>query len=89
MGQSLAERLTSQFYAWESRGRGWQVWGEPVLLEPPFRPFARFVHFGEVSDDARSPSLLERLGSLLRRPEGSRACRPPGCSHTERKWTTG
>ena len=38
-GQSLpltqAERLTAQFYKWERRGRGWQVWEYPVELEPP------------------------------------------------------
>ncbi len=36
---SVAEVLTKQFYDWELRGRGWQVWESPVEPEPPFRPF--------------------------------------------------
>jgi hypothetical protein len=31
--------LTEQFYQWERRGRGWQVWPEPFDLEPAFRAF--------------------------------------------------
>ncbi len=61
--RSRQELLTEQFFAWEKRGRGWQVWGEPVLLEPPFKPF--FFHYvmpEGISDDARHPSLI---GSLI------------------------
>ncbi|NBV25446.1 MAG: hypothetical protein EBS05_26480, partial [Proteobacteria bacterium] len=36
---SVSEVLTRQFYDWELRGRGWQVWESPVEPEPPFRPF--------------------------------------------------
>jgi len=53
------ERLTAQFYDWERRGRGWQLWGYPVELEPPFRPF--FYHYvepGRAVDDSRKPSAL-------------------------------
>jgi hypothetical protein len=53
------ERLTTQFYDWERRGRGWQLWGYPVELEPPFRPF--FYHYvepGPAVDDSRKPSAL-------------------------------
>ena len=35
-GFERALALTRDFYAWEQRGRGWQVWPEPVELEPPF-----------------------------------------------------
>ena len=35
----LAEQLTLQFYSWELKGRGWQVFDEAVDLEPPFEPF--------------------------------------------------
>jgi len=35
----LDTELTRQFYAWEERGRGWQVFPAPVCPEPPFRPF--------------------------------------------------
>jgi hypothetical protein len=53
------ERLTAQFYEWERRGRGWQLWGYPVELELPFRPF--FYHYvepGPAVDDSRKPSVL-------------------------------
>ena len=33
-----AVALTEGFYAWEVRGRGWDVYDFPVALEPPFRP---------------------------------------------------
>lgn len=33
------DAITRNFYAWEIRGRGWQVYDYLVSLEPPFRPF--------------------------------------------------
>jgi hypothetical protein len=62
------EALTQQFYDWERRGRGWQVWDFPVALEPPFRPF--LGHFisgrpGPVHDDGRRPTFLSNLVSGL------------------------
>ncbi len=33
------DEITRNFYAWEIRGRGWQVYDYLVSLEPPFRPF--------------------------------------------------
>src|ERR1700693_6592962 len=60
---SASEALTRQFYEWEMRGRGWQVWSRPVGLEPPFRPF--FGHFVPgspgVVDDGRRPTGLSRF----------------------------
>src|SRR5208283_1729994 len=56
------ERLTAQFYEWERRGRGWQIWDYPVELEPPFRPF--YFHYAEPGpavDDARRPTVLSSL----------------------------
>src|SRR5437870_10377219 len=61
------EALTDEFYRWELRGRGWQVWDVPVLPEPPFRPF-----YGHTLpaipqrplDDARKPTFF---GSLVER----------------------
>ncbi len=64
-----AERLTAQFYEWERRGRGWQVWGYPVELEPPFRSF--FYHYvgpGPAIDDSRKPTVLSSfVDSILGR----------------------
>jgi len=62
------ERLTRQFYAWEQRGRGWQVWPYPVSLEPPFRPF--FFHYCPPAqpavDDGRKPTFLSSLVDRLK-----------------------
>ena len=65
------ERLTAQFYAWERRGRGWQVWDYPVELEPPFRPF--YFHSlppPPAIDDSRKPTALSLFvdGLLGRKP---------------------
>ncbi|MCG3165627.1 MAG: hypothetical protein POELPBGB_01395 [Bacteroidia bacterium] len=38
-GYSLEEFYTAQFYTWEQRGRGWNVFQDPVELEPEFIPF--------------------------------------------------
>lgn len=61
--KTQAELLTEQFYRWELRGRGWQVWPYAVELEPPFVPF--FGHWAPTvqspRDDARKPSFLDRL----------------------------
>ncbi|HZR84230.1 MAG TPA: type IV secretion system DNA-binding domain-containing protein [Candidatus Binatia bacterium] len=63
---TIEEQLTEQFYRWELRGRGWQIWDGAVELEPPFRPFVG--HFVRAPtrriDDARKPTLL---GSLIER----------------------
>lgn len=57
-----AARLTSAFYAWEQRGRGWQVWPYAVDIEPPFRPF-RFTASAPQSavDDGRKPSIFSAI----------------------------
>lgn len=60
--QTPEEFLTEQFYAWERRGRGWQVWDYPVELEPPFRPFLfHYAPPGPALDDARKPTFLSSL----------------------------
>ena len=60
--RTVAERLTVDFYAWEKRGRGWDLWPYPVQLEPPFRPFlGHFGSFQPVPDDARKPTFLSGI----------------------------
>lgn len=49
------EDFSAQFYRWEARGRGWQVWPEPVELEPPFR-WLQYTLTQEV-DDGQRPSF--------------------------------
>ena len=63
---SVHEQLSEQFYKWESRGRGWQVFDEPVSPEPPFQPFRGYRLFdASVVDDGRRPTFLS---SLFRKP---------------------
>ncbi len=61
---SPAERVTASFYAWEVRGRGWQLADYPVSLEPPFRRCQLLPEFsgsGEVIDDGKRPTLFSAL----------------------------
>ena len=54
--------LTRQFYRWEERGRGWQVFPHPVVPEPPFRPFDGYALPSlATSDDGREPTLFSSL----------------------------
>jgi hypothetical protein len=54
-----AFKLTADFYAWERRGRGWDLWPYAVDLEPPFRPYYRESNSGpSPRDDARKPTFL-------------------------------
>jgi uncharacterized protein DUF87 len=71
---TLEERLTMQFYDWERRGRGWQMWPCPVELEPPFRPF--LFHYAvqtPVVDDARKPTMLQVFVDSLTGKSNERA----------------
>ncbi|MBI3365271.1 MAG: type IV secretion system DNA-binding domain-containing protein [Ignavibacteriae bacterium] len=73
----LIDELTTQFYAWERRGRGWQVWPVLVDLEPPYRPFLRsYTAPRKVQDDGRRPTLLSGAieafkGAFTTQPLGS------------------
>ena len=53
------ERRTRAFYEWEIAGRGWQLYENPVALEPPFRAFRRpSPSDGRGVDDSRRPTWL-------------------------------
>lgn len=71
-----AARLTSNFYAWEERGRGWRAWPHPVRVEPPFRPFAfHDPDIRPIADDGRKPSRLAAwLERLTKRPPEDFLC---------------
>lgn len=59
---TVHEQLTEQFYRWEQRGRGWQVYGEPVQPEPPFVPFTgHYLPDPPAVDDGRRPGFLSSL----------------------------
>ena len=64
-----AQQLTSQFYKWEQKGRGWTFFQEAVDLEPHFHPF--FFHFVPPPptgylDDGKQKNVLSRIGDLFR-----------------------
>jgi hypothetical protein len=64
-----AASLTERFYAWELRGRGYDVFNHPVDLEPPLRPFTtRQTAPHPVVDDARRPSLISTIAQRLLPP---------------------
>ncbi len=59
---SVKEQLSGQFFQWEPRGRGWQVFGEPVYPEPPFQAFNGYrLAEVPVMADGREPTLLSSL----------------------------
>src|SRR5690349_9935868 len=74
MNLALSEYLTAQFYAWEKRGRGWEVFDQPVHLEPIFIPFFKhsLPEWSSSLDDGERPrffpGLQEALG-LFKKPD--------------------
>jgi hypothetical protein len=74
----LDEQLTEQFHQWERRGRGWQVFDEPVSPEPPFRPFeGHYQPPTPVVDDGRRPTFLSSLAQRLSQKLSTEAAVPP------------
>ena len=66
---TVHERLSERFYQWEQRGRGWQVYGEPVYPEPPFAPFdGHYLPATPVIDDGRRPTFLSSLFRKIAAP---------------------
>ena len=64
----LDEQLSEQFHRWEQRGRGWQVFDDPVSPEPPFRPFeGHYLPATPPIDDGRKPTVLSSLAKILSR----------------------
>lgn len=65
---TVEERLAEQFYRWELRGRGWQVWDQPVEPEPPYAPFVWRAECGCAElDDGRQHTLVSGLINWLHR----------------------
>jgi len=66
---SIHEQLSGQFYEWESRGRGWQVFDGPVNPEPLFRAFNGYrLAEAPVVDDGRVPTFLSSLFRKISQP---------------------
>jgi len=68
MSTPLYQALTTQFYEWEKRGRGWHVYEDSVDIEPPFVPF--FFHYTPtkqtIIDDGKRPTLLSKFADLFK-----------------------
>lgn len=66
---TVHERLTERFHKWEQRGRGWQIYREPVYPEPPFTPFPSYYLPETPSvDDGRRPTILSSLWRKVAAP---------------------
>jgi DNA helicase HerA-like ATPase len=66
MNLDQIEKLTADFYEWERRGRGWDVWPFPVELEPPFVPFYyHYVQRAAPVDDGRKSTFLSKIADMI------------------------
>lgn len=72
MTLSLTTRLTNQFYEWEKRGRGWEVFETPLDLEPPFVPFFFHVAHTEYIDDGKRSTVFSAIVDFFRGNTASR-----------------
>jgi hypothetical protein len=62
MQTSISDELTFNFYEWEKRGRGWQLYNFPVQREPAFVPFFFHSITPKISDDdGRATSIRSIL----------------------------
>ena len=61
------EYLTGQFHRWELRGRGWQLFEQPVALEPAFSPFQGYsLPQQRPRDDGRKHTTASGFFARLR-----------------------
>lgn len=65
----ITEKLTREFYEWETRLRGWHVYEEAVDLEPGFQPFAHTRERTGIIDDGKRPTLLSTFRDLFRKEQ--------------------
>jgi hypothetical protein len=81
---SVHEQLSDQFHEWELRGRGWQVYGEPVHPEPPFVPFrGHYLREVPVADDGARPTFLSSFVQKLSRRLATDVPLPPTIAEPE------
>jgi hypothetical protein len=74
----IDEQLSEQFHRWEQRGRGWQVFPEPVFPEPPFVPFnGHYLPNTPAIDDGRKPTFLSSFVQKLSRTLSTETESPP------------
>src|SRR5580700_4160835 len=83
---SVHEILTEQFRQWEVRGRGWQVFDEPVYPEPPFRPFyGHYLPNTPVVDDGHRPTILSSLVRKLNQKLSDNPAAPAAAPEEEQE----
>ncbi len=81
---AIHEQLSHQYYEWERRGRGWQVFPEPVWPEPPFRPFNGYQPSAvPPEDDGRRPTALSLFLQKLSRKLSTESEAPPVTTETD------
>ena len=69
----MTEEATHNFYQWEQRGRGWDVWGYPITIEPPFVPFQYYYNQPDnYIDDGRKPTIMsifaDKIKKIVQKP---------------------
>lgn len=76
---ALDDICSEQFLEWERRGRGWQVWPDPVTPEPPFRPFYgyRLPTPDPDNHEGRRGGFLASLFDRAERKLNGRPATPP------------
>jgi hypothetical protein len=83
---SVHEILTEQFRQWEVRGRGWQVFDEPVYPEPPFRPFyGHYLPSTPAVDDGHRPTILSSLVRKLSQKLSDNPAAPAAASEEDQE----
>src|SRR4051812_17137466 len=66
---TIHEQVSERFYKWEQRGRGWQLYREPIYPEPPFVPFENHeLPEAPVVDDGRRATFLSSLWKKVSGP---------------------
>ena len=56
-----SEKATKNFYDWELRGRGYQLFPYPVHLEPTYTNFYHAFSNTEYIDDGKVPTLFQKI----------------------------
>jgi hypothetical protein len=80
----LDEQLSAEFHRWEQRGRGWQVFSEPVQPEPAFVPFnGHYLPATAPIDDGARPTFLSSLVQKVSRRLSTETVAPPAISEPE------